>query len=93
MRNRSKRVRINSPGSLRAQNIRGLRRCIGDLKALYAEAASILTTLLVKPSAAVARELCARFRLLQAYFSIRYHEAQKLALSAIGSLKLRRSFP
>jgi hypothetical protein len=71
--------------------MRGLKRCIGDLKALYTEATSILTDLLINPSAAIIRDLCARFHILQACFLIRYHEAQTLALSVIGSLKTSRS--
>ncbi len=93
MKNRTKRLRISSPGAFRAQEIRGLKRCIGELKALYAEATSILTVLLIKRSAAVVRNLCARFRILQSHFSIRYREAQALALSVIGSLGTSRSRP
>jgi hypothetical protein len=63
--------------------------CIRELKVLYVEAASILTDLLISRSAAVARKLCSRFRILQAYFAIRYREAQELALAALGSLESR----
>src|ERR1035438_9865262 len=92
MRNRRKRVRISSPGAFRAQKLRGLKRCISELKVLHAEATSILTDLLINPTAAIVRDLCARFHILQAYFSIRYHEARTLALSVVGSLETSRSF-
>jgi hypothetical protein len=90
MKRRPKRLRICSPGSFRAQKIRCLKQCIGELKALYAEAGSILTDLLINPSAAIVRNLCRRFHILQACFSIRYHEAQILAISVIGSLGASR---
>jgi hypothetical protein len=67
----------------------GLKRCIAELKALSVEAALILRDLLVNRSRIVARDLCIRFHLLQAYFSIRFREAQVLALSVIGSLETR----
>jgi hypothetical protein len=85
------RVRISSPGALRAQRIRRLKKCISDLRALSSEAASILTSLLVSPPTAIVRDLCARFRILQARFSARYREAKALALSAISSLRLASS--
>jgi len=71
--------------------MRGLKRCVSELKALCAEATLILTELMANRPAAVVRDLCARFHILQAYFSIRFGEAQTLVLSAIGSLKTRRS--
>jgi hypothetical protein len=74
----------------RAQKIRGLKRCICELKVLYVEAASILTDLLIHPSAAVVRDLCTRFHIVQAYFSRRYREAQELALAVLGSLQMGR---
>jgi hypothetical protein len=69
----------------------GLKRCIAELKALSIEATSILKDLLINRSRAVARDLCVRFQLLQAYFSLRYREALALALSVIGSLETRRA--
>jgi hypothetical protein len=90
-KNRPTKIQICSPGISRGLKIRGLKNCIGELKALDAEATSILTALLINPSAAIARDLCDRFHILQAYFSIRHHEAQKLAVSAIGPLALRRA--
>jgi hypothetical protein len=83
----SRRIRICSPGISRGQKIRGLRACIGELKALSAAAASILTDLEINPSAAVAQWLCNRFRVLQAYFSMRYREARELALAVLGSVR------
>jgi hypothetical protein len=68
-----------------------LKQCIAELKALSVEATLILKDLLVSRSRTVARDLCTRFHLLQAYFSIRYREAQVLALSVIGSLKALRT--
>jgi hypothetical protein len=85
-----RRIRVSSPGSFRAQRIHGLKQCIAELKALSIEAASILKDLLINRSRIVARELCTRFHLLQTYFSIRYREAQALALSVIGSLEMNR---
>jgi hypothetical protein len=67
--------------------MRGLKKCIAELKALQIKARSILTNLLTNPSAAIVRDLCTRFHILQAYFSICYREAKALALSVIGSLK------
>jgi len=93
MKSHRKRIRVCSPGISRAQKIRGLKRCISELKVLYVEATSILTDLLIKPSAAVVRELCNRFDILQAYFSLRYQEAQELALAVLGSLKMRQESP
>jgi hypothetical protein len=93
MSNRPRRVRISSPSALRAQYVRSLKQCIRELKSLCSEAAQILTSLLVRPPVAMALDLCARFRLLQARFSVRYHEAKALALSAIGSLKMVRTAP
>ena len=90
MKSRPKRIRICSPGISRAQKTRCLRRYIGELKVLYTEAASILTNLLISHSAAVVRKLCTRFHILQEYFSVRYREAQALALDVLGSLHLRR---
>lgn len=64
---------------------------MSELKALCAEATSILTVLLINRSAVIVRDLCARFRLLQAHFAARYEEARKLALSVVRSLGTRRS--
>jgi len=91
MKNRPRRIRISSPGSSRAQKINGLKKCIAELKALAVEATSILRDLMANRSRAVARDLCTRFHLIQEYFSIRYREAQALALSVIGSLKTTRA--
>jgi hypothetical protein len=90
VKNHLKRIRVSSPGSSRAQKIQGLKQCIAELKALSVEATSILKDLLINPPLAVARVLCTRFHLLQAYFSIRYQEAEALALSVIGSLEMNR---
>ena len=88
MKSRLKRIRVSSPGSSRAQKIRGLKQCIAELKVLTFEATSILEDLLMNRSRAVVRGLCLRFHLLQAYFSIRFREAQALALSVIESLRM-----
>jgi hypothetical protein len=93
MKSRPKGIQICSPGISRARKIRGLKRCICELKILYVEATSILTDLLINPSAAVFRDLCTRFRIVQAYFSRRYREAQNLALAVLGSLQMCRGSP
>jgi hypothetical protein len=93
MRSRPKRIRICSSGISRAQKIRLLKSCISELKVLYVEAASILTDLLINPSATLVRDLCSRFRILQAHFSHRYREAQKLALAVLGSVKMSLGSP
>jgi hypothetical protein len=93
VKSRPKGIRICSPGISRARRIRGLKMCISELKVLHVEATWILTDLLIKPSAAVVRELCSRFRVLQAYFAIRYREAQVLALAVLGSLQTRQGSP
>jgi hypothetical protein len=90
VRNKLGRVRISSPGASRARRIRDLKLCISDLRSLSSEAASIQTILSVNPPNAIVRELCARFRVLQARFSARYREAKSLAVSAIGSLGMSR---
>jgi hypothetical protein len=77
----------------RVQRIRGLKTCIGELKVLCAEAASILSDLLIDPSAAIARGLCTRFRIIQAHFSMRYREARELALAVLGSIRVLRKAP
>jgi hypothetical protein len=90
MKRHTQRLRICSPGISRAQKIRGLGQRISKLKALYAEAGSILRVLLIDPSAAVVRTLCRRFHVLQVHFSICFQEAQLLAISVIESLGARR---
>jgi hypothetical protein len=82
----SKRIRVCSSGISRGQKIRGLKESVGELKDLCAEATSILLGLQFDPLADDARGLCSRFRILQAYFSIRHREAQELALAVLGSI-------
>ena len=64
-----------------------LKKCLRELRTLYLEATAILSELLVAPSAAGVRALCARFRILQEYFAMRYQEARAQAISALGSVK------
>jgi hypothetical protein len=90
MKHHTHRVKISSPGFARAQKIRGLIKCIAELKALQLEALSILRDLMIAPAAALFRELCTRFRVLHKHFSIRFHEAKALAIYVIGSFKTRR---
>lgn len=93
MKKPSKRFRVISPGISRVQKIRGLKACVGELKDLCAEAASILLDLQFDLSPADARGLCSRFRILQVHFSIRHREAQDLAVSVLGSIGALRSSP
>lgn len=63
---------------------RTFKECLSELRALQNEAGSILHALLINPNTRFARALCERFHVLQAYFSIRFHEARTLAMSARG---------
>jgi len=69
-----------------------LKKCLRELQALYIEATTILHDLSINPSAEIIRCLCARFRILQEYFAMRYHEAQALAISAFGTVESAFSF-
>jgi hypothetical protein len=70
-----------------------LKKCLGELRALYIETTIILHDLLISPWAEIIRSLCERFRVLQEYFFMRYHEARALAISALGSDEAASSFP
>ncbi len=70
-----------------------LKKCLSELQALYIEATAILHDLLISPSVEIVRGLCARFRILQEYFAMRYQEARALAISALGSVEAALSFP
>ena len=70
--------------SASTKSLRILKECLSELRALQNEAGTILHALLINPYTRLARDLCARFHVLQAYFSIRYHEARTLAASAFG---------
>ena len=85
--------RTNSPASASPKQLHALRKCLSELQALYVEAMTILDALLLSPATEVIRGLCARFRILQEYFAMRYHEARALAISALGSVEGALSFP
>ena len=70
-----------------SKNLRILKKCLGELQALYLEAITILDDLLISPSAEIIRGLCARFRILQEYFVLRYQEARTRAIAALGSVE------
>lgn len=70
-----------------------LKKRLTELWALYLEATAILHDLLISRSAEIIGALCARFRILQEYFAMRYHEARALAISALGSVEAILSFP
>lgn len=70
-----------------------LKKCLSELQALYREATDILQDLLMSPSAEISRNLCARFRIVQEYFVMRYHEARTLAISILGTVEAALSFP
>ena len=70
-----------------------LEKCLSELQALYIEATAILRDLLIIPSTEVIRSLCARFRILQEYFAMRYDEARALAISALGTVEAALYFP
>jgi hypothetical protein len=82
----------SSPVSTSPKGLRILKRCLNELQALYVEATNILQDLLIGPSAESIRDLCARFRILQEYFVMRYREARELALSVFGSVEAALSF-
>ena len=91
------RRQIRSPRSAFRENknrsLRVLRKCLSELQALYVEATTILRDLLVNPSAEITHGLCARFRVLQEYFALRYQETRRLAISVLGSVKASLLFP
>jgi hypothetical protein len=68
-----------------------LRKCLAELRAIYAEAQAILKRLLVRPKAKVVRQLCLRFYILQEYFATRYLEARAHAIAAMGSVETAAS--
>ena len=82
-----KKTRFPSSDLRQATRLRLLRKCLGELKRLFSEANRILGELLIRPSADIIRGLCERFRILQEYFAMRYHEARKLAFSALGRIE------
>jgi hypothetical protein len=70
-----------------------LKKCVAELRALYLETAIIIQDLLTSSAAEIIRSLCERFRVLQEYFFMRYHEARALAISALGPVEAAFSFP
>jgi hypothetical protein len=88
-------ARLQHPraASPQERRFRALRKRLVELKELYAEANMILQELLIRTSAASIRGLCARFRILQDYFALRYQEARALAFAALGRIETVLSFP
>jgi hypothetical protein len=70
-----------------------LRKCVRELQALAIEASTILDDLVLNPSAEIVRSLCARFYILQEYFAMRYQEARRCAIAALGHVQAALSFP
>ena len=93
VKRKPQKVRTRPPISSPANRLRVLKRCLGELQALYAEAIDILNDLLISPPAEIARGLCARFQILQEYFAMRYREAKSHAISALGDLEAAFYFP
>lgn len=83
----------NSPLSASPQDIRRLKKCVRELRALLREASDILRDLMLDPAAEIARGLCARFHILQEYFVLRYQEARARAIVALGYGNAVLSFP
>lgn len=75
------------------KKLRQLKKCVSELRALYAEAITILDDLLINPSIEAVRRLCMRFHVLQEYFALRYQEAKAFAISALGSVEANLRFP
>jgi hypothetical protein len=84
---------FRTPGSGGAKKLHALKKCLRELQSLYTEAATILDDLLRTPPAEIIRELCARFRIIQEYFAMRYEEARAYAVSALGRVEAAISFP
>ena len=87
VKKRPKRTRFPSSDLRQATRLRLLRKCLAELKRLFSEANRILVELLISPSANIIRGLCERFRILQEYFAMRYHEARALAFTALGRIE------
>jgi hypothetical protein len=69
-----------------------LKKCLRELRALYAEAIAILNSLLTGPATDIVRSLCARFNILQEHFFTRYLETKAHAISGLGSVEAGLSF-
>jgi len=70
-----------------------LKKYVRELRALLVEANTILNHLVLNPSAEMVRSLCSRFRILQEYFVLRYHEARTFAIAALGYVEAVLTFP
>jgi hypothetical protein len=82
----SARIRTRLPESP-ATKLRLLRKCLVELRAIYAEALRILNKLLSTSAAEIVHTLCQRFYIIQEYFVMRYHEARAHAISALGHVE------
>jgi hypothetical protein len=76
--------RNNNCATASTGKLKILGECLTELRALQNEARSILHALLINPNTRLVRYLCERFHVLQAYFWIRYQEARKLSIAALG---------
>lgn len=83
----------NPPLSASLHNIRRLKKCVRELRALLREASDIIRDLMLNPAAEIARGLCSRFHVLQEYFVLRYHEARTWAIAALGYGDAVLTFP
>ena len=93
MKKRRLRERRSSPIYDTRKNLRVLKKYVRELRALLVEANTILTKLVLNPSAEIVRSLCLRFRILQEYFVLRYHDARAFAIAALGHVKAVLAFP
>lgn len=90
-RRAEKRVRRSWPEG--ASKLRAFKKCLRELRVLFAEAGAILDDLLRAQPPEIIRDLCARFWIIQEYFAMRYAEARANALAALGCVEAALSFP
>ena len=86
-------ARPRAPDSAARVALRTLKKHVRELRALLIEAGSILDHLLLNPSAEIIRRLCSRYYDLQEYFVLRYTEARRCAVAALGTVQAALSFP
>jgi hypothetical protein len=80
-----------APKAYQDRYIRQLKKCLSELKKLYAEAVRILRDLLTSRSANEISALCERFHTLQEYFVMRYHQAEEYAISVLDQIETKFS--
>ena len=93
MKKRSSNAQTKSPVTAAGKKPRLLNKFLGELRALYNEAITILDRLLIDPTVDIVCSLCAQFRILQENFVLCYRAAQAYAISALGVFEATLYFP